>query len=97
MGHFVELVYCRQSKVISKLGHVVIVEEVFHWKVDGEAALVANERSKFVEEWKRSNASEIAKQLGVKDGPQLGFLTGILFASVTTKHTVPLLQNVSSQ
>ena len=95
MGHFVELVYCRRSKVISKLGHVVIAEEVFHRKVDGEAPLGANERANFVDEWKRANAAEIANQLGIKDGPQFDFLTGILFAPATTKHTVPLLQNVS--
>ena len=95
MGHFVQFAYCKRSKVISKLGHVVIAEEIFRRKLDGEEALAANERSKFVEEWKRKNAKAIANQLGVRDGPQLQFLSGILFAPATAKDTVPLLQKVS--
>ena len=95
MGHFVQFTYSKRSKVISKLGHVVIAEEIFRRKLDGEEALAANDCSKFVEEWKQNNASEIANQLGVKDGPQLQFLFGIIFAPATSKDTVPLLQNIS--
>ena len=34
-------------------------------------------------------------QLGLKDGQQFGFITGILFVPTNTKVTIPLLQNVS--
>ena len=95
MGHLVEMLYCTRSKVVSKLGHVVLAEEDYRRKYDGEPPLEATERSAFVDKWKKNHATQMCDQLGLKDGPQFEFLTGILFAPSTTKVTVPLLQNVS--
>jgi hypothetical protein len=95
MGHMVEMLYSKRSKIISKLGHVVLAEEDYRRKYDGESPLAANERAPFVEKWKRQHASQMSEQLGLKDGPQFEFLSGILFAPSTTRITVPLMQNVS--
>ena len=95
MGHVVEYVYSKRSKVISKLGHVVIAEEEYRRKYEGLPPFAANERSAYVDEWKRGHEKEITKQLGYKTGPQFEFLSGILFATSTSKVTVPALQNVS--
>ena len=94
MGHIVKYVYCKRSKVLSKLGHVMIAEVEFRRKYEGLEPFGAMERSAFVDKWKRDHKSEITPQLGYKSGPQFQFLAGILFASSTSKHTVPLLQNV---
>ena len=94
MGHIVEYVYSKRSKVLSKLGHVVIAEEEFCRKYEGLEPFGATERSAFVDKWKRKHEREITQQLGYKSGPQFQFLSGILFATSVSKHTVPLLQNV---
>ena len=95
MGHVVEYVYSKRSKVISKLGHVVIAEEEYHQKYEGLPPFGAHKRSGFVDQWKRDHEKEITKQLGYKTGPQFQFLGGIMFATSTSKVTVPVLQNVS--
>ena len=51
MGHFFELVYCSRSKIILKLGHVVLAEEGYCRKLDKEAPLSPNERKSFLEAW----------------------------------------------
>ena len=94
MGHIVEYVYSKRSKVISKLGHVVIAEEDYRRKFEGLPTFGATERSSFVDKWKRDHEREITNQLGYKTGPQFQFLTGILFATSASKNTVPQLQNV---
>ena len=95
MGHIIEYVYSKRSKVISKLGHVVIPEEGYCQKFEGLVPMLgATEWSTFVDKWKRDHESEITKQLGYETGPQFQFLTGILFATSSSKNTVPLLQNV---
>ena len=95
MGHFVELLYCTRAKVVSKLGYVVLAEEDYRRKYDGDSPLPSNERSAFVEKWKKQHATKLCDQLGLKDGPQFELLTGILFARSKTTITVPLLQKVS--
>ena len=94
MGHLIEYVYSKRSKVISKLGHVVIAEEEYRRKYNGLPSFGPMEKSSFVDKWKRDHEKEITKQLGYKTGPQFQFLTGILFATSASKNTVPLLQNV---
>ena len=95
MGHMVEMLFSKRSKILSKLGHVVLAEEDYCRKYDGETPLAANECAPFVEKWKRQHASQMCEQLGLKDGPQFEFLSGILFVPSTTRITVPLMQNVS--
>ena len=95
MGHYVELIYCSRSKILSKLGHVVLAEEGYRRKLNEEAPLSPNERKPFLDKWKEKHAIELGNQLGLKDGPQFNFLTGILFATSTSKQNVPLLQKVS--
>ena len=96
MGHFVELLYFKRSKVLLKLGHVGLAEEDYHCKYDGESPLPSNEHSAFVEKWKKQHTTKLCDQLGLKDGPQIEFLAGILFTPSTTTITVPLLQKVSA-
>ena len=95
MGHFVELIYCSRSKILSKLGHVVLAEEGYRRKNDEEPPLTPQERKPFLDNWKQQHAVELGNQIGLKDGPQFNFLSGILFATSTSKENVPLLQKVS--
>jgi uncharacterized protein YybS (DUF2232 family) len=95
MGHVIEYVYSKRSKVISKLEHVVIAEEEYRRKYEGLPLFCANKQSAFVDEWKRGHEKEITRQLGYKTGPQFQVLSGILFATLTSKVTAPVLQNVS--
>ena len=44
--------------------------------------------------WRFKNAIELENQVGLKDGPQFQFLSGILFSPSTSTSTVPLLQRV---
>ena len=75
MGHVVKYVYLKRSKVISKLGHVVIAEEEYRRKYKGLPPFGANEQSAFIDQWKRDHEKEITKQLGYKTGPQFQFLS----------------------
>ena len=77
------------------MGHVVLAEEAYCRKLDEEAPISPNERKLFLEAWKKKHVTERGNQIGLKDGPQFSFLTGIFFATSTSKVNVPLLQKGS--
>jgi hypothetical protein len=47
----------------------------------------------YVNKWKAENERYLNTEFGFKDGPQFTFLTGVLFATSSSKHLVPLLQH----
>jgi hypothetical protein len=52
------------------------------------------EQLKFIKKWKTDNDVYLNNGFGMEDGPQFLFLTGIFFATLSSKHLVPLLQDV---
>ncbi len=52
------------------------------------------EQLKFIKKWKTDNEVYLNNVFGMEDGPQFLFLTGILFATSSSKHLVPLLKDV---
>ena len=94
LGHHVKLLYSTRSKVVSKLGVVLIAEVNHDQKLKSLPPLEPDKRSELVARWRYKNAVELDKQVGLKDGPQFRFLSGILFAPLTSTSTVPLLQKV---
>ncbi len=49
---------------------------------------------KYVNQWKAKNELFLNNVFGFEDGPQFLFLTGILFATSSSKHLAPLLQPI---
>ncbi len=49
---------------------------------------------KYVNKWKANHELFLNNVFGLKDGPQILFLTGILFATSSSKHLALLLQPV---
>jgi hypothetical protein len=49
---------------------------------------------KSIKKWKTDNDVYLNNVSGMEDGPQFLFLMGILFATSSSKHLVPLLQGV---
>lgn len=60
----------------------------------GEQQLDPTERNGFVAAWKKKHAIKLDAALGLVDGPQHRFLTGICFATAASVDTVPHLQKV---
>jgi len=53
------------------------------------------EQREYIKEWKANNKVYLSKEFGMEDSPQqFSFLLGILFATSTSKHLVPLAQDL---
>ena len=94
LGHEVELIYEDRRKTLQKLSSVVIQDEQMRRKKGNEPALDKELQLRYITSWKKLNEEWLNTVFGVADGPQLKFLTGALFATSCSKHTVPLLQPV---
>ena len=94
MGHHCEVMYGNRKDVNRRLGFLVLAEESVRRKVKGEPQLQGNERNAFLSGWKEKNAIAIETAIGLEDGPQYQFLTGICFSPSTSVHTVGYLQKV---
>ncbi len=72
---------------------IVLSEEVERRK-KGKEILDKAEQLKFIKKWKTDNDVYLNNVFGMEEGPQFSFLMGILFATLSSKHLVPLLQDV---
>ena len=90
LGHHVEPMFTTRSKVVSKLGLLIISEENRLRKLKSTPPLQPEKRSEFVAKWRFKNAIEIDKQIGLKDGPQFRFMSGILFTPSSSTTTMLL-------
>ncbi len=93
LDHKVELIFCNQQETLKKETAIVLSEEVERRKKANKIMDKA-EQLKFIKEWKTDNDIYLNNVFGMEDGPQFTFLTGILFATSSSKHLVPLLQDV---
>jgi hypothetical protein len=93
LDHKVELVFGNQRETLKKATATVLLEEVERCKKAKEIMNKA-EQLKFIKKWKTDNDNYLNNVFGMEDGPQFLFLMGILFATSSSKHLVPLLQDV---
>ena len=73
---------------------MVLSEEVERQLKKNKESMDHQEQQQYIKQWKVDNEVYIDTVFGMEDGPQLSFLTGILFAPSSSRHMVPLLQNV---
>ncbi len=93
MDHEDELIFGNRQETLRKATAIVLSEEVKRRKTANEIMDKA-EQLKFIKKWKTDNDVYLNNVFGMEDGPQFTFLTGILFATSSSKHLVPLLQDV---
>jgi hypothetical protein len=93
MGHTVELVFTTQCATMKTVHAFVLKEESDRLKVE-KLTMTRNKCQEYVNNWKKDNDIILCKALGLEDGPQYKFLTGIMIAPSTSKNQVPFLQEV---
>ena len=94
LGHEVEMIFQDRQKTLQAAGLVVLHEDLLRRKKMKLPALDKASQLQYVNKWKAENELHLNTEFGYKDGPQFTFLTGVLFATSSSKHLVPLLQNV---
>ncbi len=87
------MVFGNRPETLKKATAIILSEEVEGCKKVKESMDKA-EQLKFIKKWKTDNDIYLNNVVGMEDGPQFLFLTGILFATSSSKHLVPLLQDV---
>ncbi len=87
------MVFGNRWETLKKATAIVLSEEVERHKKAKETMDKA-EQLKFIKKWKTDNGVYLKNVFGMEDGPQFLFLMGILFAKSSSKHLVPLLQNM---
>jgi hypothetical protein len=94
LGHKVEMIFQDRQKTIQAASAVVLHEDLLRRKKMKVPALDKAGQLQYVNKWKAENELYLNAEFGFKDGPQLAFLTGVLFATSSSKHLIPLLQHV---
>ena len=94
-GHVCELIFTSRREVIRTIRAVVIKEELDRRELANEPTLERGQaRVEYLNAWFRTHEVELTFFLGMEDGPELKFLTGILIATATSKAQAPFLQDV---
>ncbi len=85
LDHEVELIFGNQRETLKKETTIVLSEEVERRK---KANKIMNKaaQQKFIKKWKTDNEVNLNNFFGMEDRPQFTFLTGILFATLSSKH-----------
>jgi hypothetical protein len=94
LGHEVEFTYTDRRKTLKKALAMVLSEEAERRLKKNNESMDHQEQQQYIKQWKVDNEVYIDTVFGMEDGPQLSFLTGILFAPSSSRHMVPLLQDV---
>lgn len=94
LGHQAELQFSSRKEVNTRIGKLILMEENNRRMKAGDEQLDVNQRNGFVKAWKKDHAIELDAALGIADGPQHRFLTGICFTTGASVHTVRYLQNI---
>jgi hypothetical protein len=94
LGHEVEMIFQDQRETLQLVSSVVLHEELMRRKKMKLPALDKTLQLKYVNKWKAKNEPFLNNVFGLEDGPQFLLLTGILFATSSSKHLAPLLQPV---
>jgi hypothetical protein len=94
-GHDCELMFTSRREVLRQIRAVVVKEELDRREIANEPTLERGQpRLDYINEWLRKHELELTNSLGMEDGPDLKFLTGILIATSTSKAQAPFLQDV---
>jgi hypothetical protein len=94
-GHFCKLLFSTHHKVICQVQEIIIKEELTHPENNKEPILERGKsRSNFVNNWIMEHKLLLNNALGVENGPELKFLTGVLFATSTSKLQASFLEDV---
>ncbi len=83
----------QKRETLKKATAIVLSEEVERCK-KANKIMDRAEQLKFIKKWKTDKDVCLNNVFGMEDGPQFTFLTGILFAISSSRHLVPLLQDV---
>ena len=94
LGHHVRILYANRKEVLQAVGQVVLNEEKTRLK-KLKQTMDREEQIRFVHRWKSENAQFLNEIFGMADSThQKTFVKGIMFATSSSKHIVPLLQDV---
>jgi hypothetical protein len=93
LGHEVELIVTDRKQALKKACQIVLSEEVAR-RLKVKESMDKQEQVEYIKKWKADNEVYLSTVFGMEDGPQFYFLTGILFATSTSKNIVPLAQDV---
>jgi hypothetical protein len=93
LDHEVELIFGNRQETLKKATGIVLSEEVER-RIKANKIMDKAAQQKFIKKWKTDNNVYLNNVFGMEDGQQFTFLTGILFATSSSKHLVPLLQDV---
>ncbi len=94
LGHEVEMIFQDQLETLQLVSSVVLHEELMRRKKMKLPALDKTLQLKYMNKLKAENELFLNNVFGLEDCPQFLFLTGILFATSSSKHLAPLLQPV---
>ena len=94
LGHEVEVVFNDRRSTLQMVSTTVLYEENMRRKKEKLPALSKAMQKLFINKWKVLNELWLNSIFGLADGPQQRFLTGVLFATASSKSMVPLLQEV---
>jgi hypothetical protein len=94
LGHEVEMIFQDHQKTIQAASAVVLHEDLLRRKKMKLPALDKASQLQYLNKWKAENKLYLNKEFGFTDGPQFMFLTGVLFATSSSKHLVLLLQHI---
>ena len=83
------MIFQDQQKTIQAASTVMLHEDLLRRKKMKLPALDKAGQLQYVNKWKTENELYLNTEFGFKDGPQFTFLTGVLFATSSSKLLVP--------
>ncbi len=84
LGHTIELIYLNRRKALQMMTSVIIYEEQMRRKKINLPALDKQQQLNYAGAWKKQNALWVNTVFGLEDGPQAEFLSGALFATLSS-------------
>ena len=94
-GHSCELLFSTRRNLIRQIRVLVLKEELDRRERSKEPTLERGQpRVDYVNKWLIDHQIQLEKSLGLEDGPEVKFLTGILMSTSTSKTVAPFLEDV---
>ena len=94
LGHHVRVLYADRKEIVQAVCAVALREELDRLK-KVKQTMERDEQVRFAKQWRKENDAFLCSELGLADGThQKTFVKGALFATLTSSHMVPLLQDV---
>jgi hypothetical protein len=81
-GHTVDLIFTARHKTMKTVNALVFKKEMDRKKADMQS-MTRQEKNQYVNNWKKENDIFLCDALGLEDGPQYMFLTGIFISPST--------------